>query len=60
MTLTLLIIFYAGQVLAMPLLRRRQGANPSAALLAGLTWPLEIAAGCLALLGSSPRGLTRT
>lgn len=60
MTLTSLIILYAGLGLAMMLLRRWQGANPSAALLADLAWPREIAAGCLDLLGSSPRGLTRT
>lgn len=52
MTLTSLIILYAGLGLAMTLLRRRQGARPADALLAGLAWPLEIVAGCLDLLGS--------
>ncbi len=53
MTPISLIILYAGLGLAMTLLRRRQGVKPAAALLAGLAWPLEIAAGCLDLLGSS-------
>lgn len=57
MTLTALIILYAGLGLAMMLLRRRHGANPAAALLAGLAWPLEIVAGCLDLLGSCLAGL---
>jgi len=53
MTLSALIILYAGLGLAMTLLRRRQGAYPAAALLAGLAWPLKLVAGCLELLGSS-------
>lgn len=57
MSPTALIILYAGLGLAMTLLRRRQGANPAAALLAGLAWPLEIVAGCLDLLSSSQAGL---
>jgi len=53
MTPTALIILYAGLGLAMALLRRRQGAYPGAALLAGLAWPLELIAGGLEILGSS-------
>lgn len=59
MTLTFLIILHAGLGLAMMLLRRRQGVNLVAALLAGLAWPLEIVAGCLDLLGSRLARLPR-
>lgn len=59
MTPASLIVLYAGLGLAMTLLRHRQGTNPAAALLAGLTWPLELIAGGLDLLGSGLARLTQ-